>query len=119
VEASATDHELLRPEDGWLVHTNHYAHPRMKRYERAPDLIAGSLSRYERARELMQTRSGPATLPMLKTFLTDHNSSPASLCRHSEKNKTVFSALIDLTEGTVDAALGNPCQSEFARVWAL
>ena len=119
VEASATDHELLRPEGGWLVHTNHYTHPRMKRYERAADHIAGSISRYDRARELMQTRSGPATLPMFKAFLTDHDSSPASLCRHSEKVKTVFSALIDLTEGTVDAALGNPCQSEFARVWAL
>lgn len=117
VEASATDHEILRPEDGWLVHTNHYAHPRMKQYERAPDLIAGSLSRYDRACELMRARSGPATLPMLRSFLADHDSSPVTICRHGEKNKTVFSALIDLTEGAVDAAVGNPCESEFARVW--
>jgi len=117
VEASATDHELLYPEDGWLVHTNHYAHPRMKQYERIPDHMATSISRYERAHDLMRRRSGPATLPMLKTFITDHESSPAALCRHGERVKTVFSALIDLTQGTVDAAVGNPCVGEFERVW--
>jgi len=119
VEASATDHEMLFPEEGWLVHTNHYSHPRMKQYERASDKIAGSISRFERASELMRARPGPATLPMLKTFLADHDASPVALCRHGEKNKTVFSALIDLTDGTVDAAVGNPCHSEFARVWAI
>ncbi len=119
VEASATNHALLLPEDGWLVHTNHYTHPRMEQYERDPRNIAKSVSRYDRARELMLTRSGPATLPMLQTFLADHNSTPASICRHDDNVRTVFSALIDLTEGTVDAALGNPCVSEFQRVWAV
>jgi isopenicillin-N N-acyltransferase-like protein len=117
VEASATDHELLDPQDGWLVHTNHYTHPRMKQYERTPDHMATSVSRYDRARALMQARPGPATLPMLKGFLTDHDSSPAALCRHGERVKTVFSALIDLTTGTVDATVGNPCMGEFERVW--
>lgn len=117
VEASATDHELIYPQDGWLVHTNHYVHPRMRRYERTPGAMATSISRYERAHALMQHRSEPVSLPLLKTFLADHQSSPAALCRHGERIKTVFSALIDLGRGTVDAAVGNPCQSEFKRVW--
>jgi isopenicillin-N N-acyltransferase-like protein len=117
VEGSATDYEVLRPEEGWLVHTNHYLHPRMQKYERYPDHTAKSVSRYERAHELMRTRPGPVTLPLLQSFLADHNSSPATLCRHDEKVKTVFSALIDLTEGTMDAAVGNPCEGEFERVW--
>jgi isopenicillin-N N-acyltransferase like protein len=117
VEASATDHELVYPEDGWLVHTNHYVHPRMKQYERMPEHMQTSISRYDRARTLMERRAGPVTLPMLQGFITDHDSSPASLCRHGERVKTVFSALIDLTEGTVEAAVGNPCQGAFERVY--
>lgn len=119
VEASATDHELLYPEDGWLVHTNHYTHPRMRRYEQDPADIAGSLSRYGRARALMQACPRPVTLPVLKTFLMDHNSTPVSLCWHDPdgKVKTVFSVLVDLTALSLDAALGNPCQAEYYRIW--
>jgi isopenicillin-N N-acyltransferase-like protein len=120
VEASASDHELLLPEDGWLIHTNHYTHPRMKGYEQQlPEELADSVSRLERARHLMRTRSGPVTLPILRDFLCDHESAPASLCWHDPegKVKTVFSALIDLTEPTVDVVVGNPCRGEFVRVW--
>lgn len=119
VEASASDHELIFPEDGWLVHTNHYTHPRMRQYEQDPNKIAGSVSRYERARSLMQNRAGPVTLPLLKTFLSDHQSAPVSLCWHDPAGrvKTVFSILMDLTEFSVYAALGNPCQGEFTRIW--
>lgn len=117
VEGSATDHGVLQPEDGWLVHTNHYVHPRMQKYECYPDHTAKSVSRYERAQELMRSRSGPITLPLLRSFLGDHNSTPAALCRHDERVRTVFSALIDLTQGTMDAAIGNPCEGEFERVW--
>lgn len=119
VEASATDHELLWPEAGWLVHTNHYLHPRMTRYERAPDKIAGSISRYARADELMRTRPSPVTLPMLQGFLSDHGGSPTPLCRHAGRSQTVFSALIDLTEGVVLAKAGRPCEGEFAALWSL
>jgi isopenicillin-N N-acyltransferase-like protein len=119
VEASATDHELIHPEQGWLVHTNHYVHPRMQPYEKDPQDLAGSTSRYERARQLMQSCHRPVTLPMLGTFLSDHDSQPVSLCWHDPagKVKTVFSALIDLTDHTVDVALGNPCRNEFRRIW--
>lgn len=117
VEASATDHELLYPEDGWLVHTNHYTHPRMLQYE-ADAQIAGSISRYERAKELMENRNQPVSLDLFKRYLTDHDSSPAALCRHAERVKTVFSCLVDLTAGTVDAVLGSPCQNDFEPLWA-
>ncbi len=32
---------------GWLVHTNHFTHPRMAQYERNPRNIAKSVSRYD------------------------------------------------------------------------
>jgi len=117
VEGSATDHEVLYPQDGWLVHTNHYVHPRMVQYE-ADVQIEGSISRYNRAYELMENRTQPASLDLFKRFLTDHDSSPAALCRHAERVKTVFSCLIDLTAGTLDAVVGSPCQSDFEPIWA-
>lgn len=119
VEASATDHELLYPDQGWLVHTNHYVHPRMRQYEQNPGDIVGSVERYERACQLMQGCPRPVDLPALGTFLGDHDSQPVSLCWHDPegKVKTVFSALIDLTGFTVDMAVGNPCQNEFRRLW--
>lgn len=118
VEASATDHELLLPAEGWLVHTNHYTHRRMQHYERDFQVIAGSISRYNRANELMRNRSGPVTLELFKSFLTDHQATPAALCRHAERVKTVFSCLIDLTAGTVEAVVGNPCQGQFEPLWS-
>jgi isopenicillin-N N-acyltransferase-like protein len=118
VEASATDHELIYPQDGWLVHTNHYTHPRMVQYESDFQVIDGSISRYERAYELMDKRNQPVSLDLFKRYLTDHDSSPAALCRHAERVKTVFSCLIDLTAGTVDAVLGSPCQNDFEPLWA-
>jgi hypothetical protein len=118
VEASATDHELLRPDTGWLVHTNHYIHPRMRRYERDTEVIRGSISRYNRAVELMANRPAELGLDDFRAFLSDHNASPAALCRHAERVKTVFSCLIDLTTGTFEAALGNPCASDFSPIWS-
>jgi isopenicillin-N N-acyltransferase like protein len=118
IEGSATDHEILYPQDGWLVHTNHYVHPRMQKYEADFEVIDGSISRYKRAYELMDGRTQPASLDLFKRFLTDHDSSPAALCRHAERVKTVFSCLIDLTAGTVDAVVGSPCQSDFEPLWA-
>lgn len=117
VEGSATDYEVLQPVDGWLVHTNHYTHPRMLKYERTPNAITTSVARYNRARELMQTRAGYVTPELLRQFLSDHMANPVALCRHDENTRTVFSAVIDLTRGTMDAAVGNPCQSVFERVW--
>jgi isopenicillin-N N-acyltransferase like protein len=117
-EASATDHELLYPEDGWLVHTNHYVHPRMTQYETAPEQMSTSYSRYDRAFELMDTISQPITADTLKTFLGDHDASPVSLCRHGERVKTVFSTVIDLTDRTVDGLVGNPCEGQFERLWS-
>jgi hypothetical protein len=118
VEASATDHELLPPCGGWLVHTNHYTHPRMQKYERDFHVIDGSISRYNRAVELMQNRKEPVTLELFKSFLADHSGSPATLCRHAERVKTVFSCLIDLTAGAVEATVGNPCEGQFEPLWS-
>lgn len=110
-EGAATNYELIYAQEGWTVHTNHYCSAKMAAYERSPAEIAGSCRRYERARELMLTRSGPVTPEMLKTFLADHANAPDSLCRHSEETVTAFWAIIDLRHGAIEYGGGQPCAS--------
>jgi predicted transposase YdaD len=81
--------------------------------------LAGSVSRLERGRRLMEACPKPVDLDKLGGFLRDHESRPVSLCWHDPEGrvKTVFSALIDLTAFTVDLAVGNPCCGEYRRLW--
>jgi isopenicillin-N N-acyltransferase-like protein len=111
VEGSAVDHALIAPppEDGWTVHTNHYVAESMLRHEANPR-PEPSRRRYERARDLMQTRAGPVTPQMLRAFLSDHDGAPASLCRHTGSSQTVFWCVIDLCHGAIEYGRGNPCQ---------
>jgi isopenicillin-N N-acyltransferase-like protein len=117
VEGSATDAELLRPdEDGTLAHTNHYTSARMAAYERDPGDIEGSCARQRTARSWLGR--GPATPELLRAALSDHEGAPDSLCRHVEhgaQSKTVFWCLADVTEGTVRYGRGNPCDSQEQR----
>jgi isopenicillin-N N-acyltransferase like protein len=110
VEGSATDAELLEPADGTLAHTNHYTSPRMARYERDPDAIAGSQARYQSACRWLGR--GPVTPELLRDALSDHEGAPDSLCRHTPTNTTVFWCVADVTEGTVRYGRGNPCDSQ-------
>jgi isopenicillin-N N-acyltransferase like protein len=113
VEGSATDAELLRPEDGKLAHTNHYTSPRMAPYERDPRAIAGSQARYRSACGWLGR--GPVTPELLREALCDHDGAPDSLCRHTGESKTVFWCIADVTEGTVRYGRGNPCDSQEQR----
>jgi isopenicillin-N N-acyltransferase-like protein len=117
VEGSATDAELLRPDErGTLAHTNHYTSPRMAAFERDPGDIEGSCTRQRAARSWLER--GPATPDLLRAALSDHEGAPDSLCRHVEhgaQSKTVFWCLADVTEGTVRYGRGNPCDSQEQR----
>jgi isopenicillin-N N-acyltransferase-like protein len=110
-EGAATDAELIYAQNGWTVHTNHYCSEKMQAYEREPQALKGSCLRYDRARELMENRSGPVTPEMLKAFLSDHANTPYALCRHGPETQTVFWAIIDLSHGAIEYGYGPPCSS--------
>ncbi len=117
VEGSATDAELLRPDEhGTLAHTNHYTSTRMAAYELDPAGIEGSCARRRSAQAWLER--GPATPELLRDALSDHTGAPDSLCRHVEhgaESKTVFWCLADVTEGTIRYGRGNPCDSHEQR----
>lgn len=113
VEASATSAVVEEPgADGFLAHTNHYAHDDMKQFERM-GAYDGSCARLERARELAV--GDGFTMERLRAVLSDHENGDNAICRHGDEPKavkTVFWCVADVTAGEITYGRGNPCDSE-------
>jgi isopenicillin-N N-acyltransferase-like protein len=113
IEGSATDYAPLYSTDGYLVHTNHYVAPWMRKFEYDPHGITSSIVRYNRGVRLLKNNRGRITVDLLKQFLSDHVNHPGSICRHGTYVKTTFSVVINLTTGTMLLARGNPCEVKY------
>lgn len=128
VEGTATDFEVLYPDDGCLVHTNHYLHPRLAGFETAfggsgVRHFAGSSStlvRYHRALRLIRAQVGEVTKESLMELMRDHVNRPGSICRHAQRDepehercKTTFAVVLDPVKQKMHVCLGNPCEGEF------
>lgn len=119
VETSATTHDILYGEEGWLAHTNHYLSPKMQALEE-PGTYAGTHVRLNRARRLLQAQLGKVTVESLQTLLRDHVNWPDSICTHEdpadspyERGLTLVSLVMDLTGRVMWAAPGPPCEGEY------
>jgi isopenicillin-N N-acyltransferase-like protein len=119
IETSATTHDLLYGEDGWLVHTNHYLSPKMKSLEEAGTYSSSNV-RLNRARRLVKAQLGQVTVESLQTVLRDHVNFPDSVCVHEdpdeplhEREQTLVSIVMDLTARVMWAAPGPPCQGQY------
>ncbi|MBC7249851.1 MAG: hypothetical protein H5T62_06150 [Anaerolineae bacterium] len=119
IETSATAHDILYAEEGWLAHTNHYLSPRMQALEE-PGPYAGSHVRLNRARRLLRAQLGEVTVESLQTLLRDHVNFPDSICMHEDpadpphdRGMTLVSLVMDLTERVMWAAPGPPCQGKY------
>jgi len=113
IEGSATDYAPLYSTDGYLVHTNHYVAPWMRKFEFDPNGITSSIVRYNRGTRLLKKNLGRITADMMKGFLSDHVNHPGSICRHGIGVKTTFSVIINLTTRKMLLARGNPCEVQY------
>jgi isopenicillin-N N-acyltransferase-like protein len=119
IETSATMHDILYGEEGWLAHTNHYLSPKMQTLEE-PGPYSSSQVRLNRARRLTKTQKGQVTVESLQALLRDHVNFPDSICMHPdpadpthEQEQTLVSLVMDLTERKMWAAPGPPCEGEY------
>jgi len=119
VETSATAHDIFYGEDGWLAHTNHYLSSWMIKLEE-PGPYATSNVRLNRARRLIRAQLGQVTTGSLQLVLRDHVNFPNSICSHEdprdpahEREQTLVSLIMDLSERVVWAAPGPPCEGEY------
>jgi isopenicillin-N N-acyltransferase-like protein len=119
VETSATTHTITYGDEGWLAHTNHYLSPKMQALEE-PGTYSSSSVRLHRARRLLQAQLGRVTVESLQALLRDHVNYPDSICMHEdpaelphEREQTLVSLVMDLTDRVMWAAPGPPCENQY------
>ncbi len=119
VEVSARNFAVLYGEDGYMVHTNHFLDPRMQTLEDEPDELIATRVRYHRAKRLL-TGNPQHSILTLQAIMRDHVNYPDSICNHAiedddplDREKTINSLVMDLTERIMYVAWGNPCKNGY------
>lgn len=125
LETCPTEPHVLRPEQGMLVHTNHFLEP----LTTARDLKAWThlypctYNRHQRASQALAERAGRIDPVRIREVLSDHFDKPHSVCMHENPasdpawtTQTCFSVIFDLQAGGVEYCLGNPCQGQWKRL---
>lgn len=111
--------DILQPQNGSIIHTNHYIGPRF--FNRPHAVFGSTYIRLQRMRMLLGERTG-LMLTDVKAALCDHAGYPYSICKHTDpcakkdpmhQSATNYSLIMNLTEGTAHFAWGNPCESQF------
>lgn len=121
-------------DDNYLVHTNHFTHPGFEARKDILDRYPGGSSWFRRHRFEQGIRGfkhGMVTNEKITNAFSDHLSYPESLCCHPEdgpvdgvighlpgypfrsSSATVACVMYNLTQGTVTACKGPPCQGQF------
>jgi isopenicillin-N N-acyltransferase like protein len=112
----------LFPDDGVLLHTNHFLAPRIHPVDLSLWAMPSSAIRLQRLRAGTAeaghgTQGTGLTLDHFRALLADHADYPHGICSHPdpgehpcEQSATIASLLMDLTAGQLWVAAGNPCQ---------
>ncbi|HLH00053.1 MAG TPA: C45 family peptidase [Bryobacteraceae bacterium] len=119
IEATPDYCSYLYPEEGLVTHANHLIKETRiaSQFER---LAPHSLYRANRFARLLRRNIGRIDLNTIHSALSDHFSTPASICRHPDTTlpepkrvTSVTAAAIDLNARTLYVTDGPPCQSQF------
>ncbi len=123
IEKSPVDFEAFYPEDGIFTHANNYICDRMKPTDTLRFMAHDSFLRFNMAKKALKAVSGKITTDTCKEILRSHKDYPDSICRHNDEADpagtrmcTVFSIVMDMTEGKMEVALGAPCENEYVEI---
>ena len=106
------------PDQGLLLHTNHFLSPRLPpTHDVSLWAMPSSAVRLQRLRA---GAAGSGTLDDFRALLADHADYPHGICSHPdpdehplEQGATIASLLMDLTARRLWLASGNPCQAPY------
>ena len=114
---------LTYPEDGVILHTNHFLTPRLHARDVSTWAMPDSPFRLERLRAATRAAGATLSLDDFRGMLADHANFPSGVCCHPdprlgrlEQGATVASVLMDLDERTMWVADGHPCTVEYRRL---
>ena len=121
LEGTPFDTSILYPEEGILVHTNHFIGNRsLKVKDEYIKGDASSLYRYSVAQDNMRQRNGHHSTKTLKSVLKNHFDYPYSIClhvdpssRHDLQEETLTSIIFCLDSRRILASKGPPCQTDY------
>ena len=110
---------LTFPDDGLLLHTNHFESGRLAAVDVGHQVMPDSPFRLQRLREQL---GGAASLSLkdLRQALADHAGHPSGVCCHADERwdlldqgQTVASVLMDLDDRRMWVADGRPCTAAY------
>jgi isopenicillin-N N-acyltransferase-like protein len=113
--------EVLTPENGVLVHANHYETEAFRPLDQGLAFMPDSPPRAARMRELVLARHGRITPEDMLEVLGDHHGGPHGICRHphpdvppamASESRASFLALP--AEGVMWVCAGPPCVGTFS-----
>jgi isopenicillin-N N-acyltransferase like protein len=126
VEAAPGDFTRLYPlfpDDGVLLHTNHFLSPRIHPVDLSLWAMPSSAGRLQRLRA---GAPRAAALDDFRALLADHADYPHGICAHPdpaahpcEQAATIASVLMNLSAGQLWVAAGHPCQAPYQRLEAV
>jgi isopenicillin-N N-acyltransferase like protein len=119
VEAAPGDFSrlfLLFPEDGVLLHTNHFLSPRFDTKDVGLWVMPDSPIRLHRLRASLAASQAAPSLDTFRALLADHANYPSGVCCHPDprshpfdQGATVASVLMDLDARRMWVSDGQPC----------
>jgi isopenicillin-N N-acyltransferase-like protein len=123
IEAAPNKARTFGPEDGFLVHTNHFLDPNALGVVEPPrERWSSTYHRLDCLRELL-ARKRPLAVEDIQGYLRDHQAYPHSVCCHedpdlppAEHYRTVTSVIMDLDTRELYLSDGPPCQSAYQQV---
>jgi isopenicillin-N N-acyltransferase-like protein len=122
LELTPVDVAELAPENGAVIHTNHYCDVALAQKDVGRLLMIDTTARFDRAVSLVAGRK-LWDVQSISELFTDHDNHPASICRHVNPSDpeflhmmTVASFIMDLSAGKMFVSHGQPCQAAYQEV---
>ena len=125
LETSPVEEHILWPENGCLVHTNHYLKPGKNFRDLKPlrDPYLSTYLRYIRAQKGLAVSNGTIDVNRILRILSDHLDRPFSVCSHENPSiaplrqiVTCLSIVMDLSRKQIHFTLGNPCHGDVQKL---
>ena len=125
VEIGPGDIDVIYAEKGYVIHTNHFYGPRMVNIRDTGRIsFPDSYLRLGRLGDMIRERADKKiSYSDIREMLSDHVGRPDSICRHPDLNdpeemriETLFSVIMNLSEGKMYYTPGNPCSGEYLPV---
>lgn len=111
----SSNYYTLEPENGILLHTNHYVAPLFDGVDVLRSNAPDSMSRLQRLSAQLREAGGELEVKDVQRVLSDHEHYPKSVCCHPDpkadtpSGRSTASVIMDLDRQILWLAEGNPC----------